>query len=81
MRSKMKWIAWLPAAALLTSCASNDSPSASQAAANRSALYDPPTVTLRPGGLYEFLEGTLVGTGQRFHSDYSYRRAIIIGAK
>jgi hypothetical protein len=45
---------------------------------NRSALYDPPTVTLIEGAEYQFKEGIFVGSGQKFHSDYSYRRAIII---
>jgi hypothetical protein len=30
---------------------------------------------------YTFAEGTLMGRGQRFHNDYSYRRAVIIGEK
>ena len=46
---------------------------------NESALYDPPTVTLIDGQFYQFQEGILPGRGQKFHSDYSYRRAIIIG--
>ena len=49
--------------------------------ANASALYDPPTVTLKPSTTYDFAEGALKGNGQKFHSDYSYRRAIIIGNK
>lgn len=46
---------------------------------NESALLDPPTVTLLEGVEYQFKEGKLKGRGQKFHSDYSYRRAIIIG--
>lgn len=46
---------------------------------NESALFDPPTVTLIDGQDYEFKEGHLEGRDQKFHSDYSYRRAIIIG--
>jgi hypothetical protein len=46
---------------------------------NESALLDPPTVTLVDGVTYQFVEGQLKGRGQKFHSDYSYRRAIIIG--
>ena len=46
---------------------------------NKSALYDPPTVTLIPGEEYQFAEGTLEGSGQRYHSQYSYQRALIIG--
>ena len=68
-------IALLPTVALLQSCVWN----ASQNALNESAMYDPPTVTLIEGFKYPFVEGTLMGRGQKFHSDYSYRRAIIIG--
>lgn len=46
---------------------------------NESALLDPPTVTLIDGKIYHFEEGQLKGRSQKFHSDYSYRRAIIIG--
>ena len=67
---------WLPTAALLQSCVWNDS----QNDLNERALYDPPTVTLIEGFKYPFVEGTLVGRkNHRWHSDYSYRRAIIIG--
>ena len=65
---------------LLTNCSWNELPNASSA--NASALYDPPTVTLKEGVLYSFKEGTLVGRKDHtFHSDYSYRRAVIIGGK
>jgi hypothetical protein len=37
-------------------------------------------VTLVQGKSYQFKEGTLAGRGQKFHSDYSYRRAVIIGS-
>jgi len=66
-------------ALLLTSCGSSGLPSA--ASANRSALYDPPTVTMVDGTVYSFKEGYLTGAGQKWHSDYSYRRAVIIGSK
>ena len=79
MPTKMKWTLSLLMAALLPSCASNGSTSASNASANHSALYDPPTVSLRPGVIYPFAEGQMLGSGQKFHSDYSYRRAVIIG--
>jgi hypothetical protein len=36
-------------------------------------------VTLVQGKVYQFKEGTLAGRGQKFHSDYSYRKAVIIG--
>lgn len=44
-------------------------------------MYDPPHVSLIKGVKYQFVEGTLIGNGQRFHSEYSYRRAVIIGDK
>ena len=76
----MKWMTLLPMVALLQSCGlsglRNDS------SANSSALYDPPTITLIEGETYPFCEGSLVGReDHKFHSDYSYRRAIIIGGK
>lgn len=77
MNWKMRLISWLLMVVLLPSCGSNvwrrDS------ALNESALLDPPTVTLIEGVRYQFNEGQLEGRGQKFHSDYSYRRAIIIG--
>ena len=65
--------------ALLPSCGLNGWGNASQESANNSALFDPPHVTLLPNKVYQFQEGTLSGRGQKFHSDYSYRRALIIG--
>jgi hypothetical protein len=50
-------------------------------ASNESALYDPVTVTLKPSVRYQFVEGALEGRGQKFHSQYSYERAVIIGNK
>jgi len=39
-------------------------------------------VTLIEGQSYQFKEGVLVGRkDHKFHSDYSYRRAVIIGDK
>lgn len=64
-------------ALLLPSCALRDL--AGDSKLNESALYDPPTVTLIKGYDYPFKEGNLMGRGQKFHSDFSYRRAIIIG--
>ena len=70
----------LPLVTLIASCSWNGSPSASTA--NESALYDPPTITLNEGQTYQFKEGVLVGRkNHKFHSDYSYRRAVIIGEK
>ena len=42
-------------------------------------MYDPPTVTLIEGTRYYFKEGYVDGRDQKFHSDYSYQRALIIG--
>ena len=77
----MKWIPWLLVVMLLQSCGLSGWVNESNASANRSALYDPPTVTLRKDQLYQFEEGQFLGNLQKFHSDYSYRRAIIIGSK
>jgi hypothetical protein len=76
MNWKMKLTTSLLTALLLPSCVSKGYLDAT--ALNRSALYDPPTVTLIEGFEYQFKEGIFVGSGQKFHSDYSYRRAIII---
>ena len=75
MTWKILLMIWLPTAVLLQSCVLKGS----RNALNESALYDPPTVTLIDGVTYPFAEGTLQGRGQKFHSDYSYRRAVIIG--
>ena len=77
MTLKMKWIVLLLMVALLPSCALNDL--VGDSALNESAIYDPPTITLIKGYDYPFKEGNLMGRGQKFHSDFSYRRAIIIG--
>ena len=67
---------WLPTAVLLQSCALKDS----RKGLNESALYDPPTLTLIEGREYFFVEGRLVGRkNHKWHSDFSYRRAIVIG--
>ena len=77
MALKMKLTASLLMVALLPSCVLNDL--VGDSALNESAIYDPPTVTLIQGYDYPFKEGNLMGRGQKFHSDFSYRRAIIIG--
>lgn len=73
----MRLISLLLMVALLPSCALNDL--VGDSSLNESAIYDPPTITLIKGYNYLFKEGNLMGRGQKFHSDYSYRRAIIIG--
>lgn len=77
MTLKMKLIVLLAMVVLLPSCVLNDL--AGDSALNESAIYDPPTITLIKGYDYPFKEGNLMGRGQKFHSDFSYRRAIIIG--
>jgi len=74
----MKLIDWLLTAVLLLSCVSCASHKGSDEAANLSALYDPPTVTMLPSVQYRFKEGMIEGRGQKFHSDYSYRQNIIL---
>jgi hypothetical protein len=59
----------------LVSCVSNGSRKDSI----ESALHDPDHITLKPSIKYYFVEGQLEGRGQKFHSQYSYQRAIIIG--
>ena len=73
----MKLISSLLLVLLLPSCKLNDL--VGDSSLNESAIYDPPTVTLIKGYDYPFKEGNLMGRGQMFHSDFAYRRAIIIG--
>ena len=77
MTLKIKLISSLLLVLLLPSCGLNDL--VGDSALNESAIYDPPTITLIKGYDYPFKEGNLMGRGQKFHSDYSYRRAIIVG--
>ncbi len=77
MISKMKLISSLLLVLLLPSCKLKDL--VGDSSLNESAIYDPPTITLIKGYDYPFKEGNLMGRGQKFHSDYSYRRAIIVG--
>lgn len=82
MPSKMKRLALLTLALPLTCCGLKSSPPVLNARKiNDSALYDPPTVHLIDGEVYHFKEGSITGTGQAFHSHYSYMRAVIIGSK
>ena len=79
MTLKTRSTALLLTALLLPSCGWNGW--RKDSSVNKSALYDPPHVTLVPGMKYQFLEGQFIGDGRKFHSDYSYRRAVIIGGK
>jgi hypothetical protein len=73
----MNWIGSLLLVMALASCGLNGSRNAS----NESALYDPDHVTLKKGVYYSFEEGVLMGRLQKFHSQYSYQRAVIVGGK
>ncbi len=64
---------------LLPSCGWSGWRSERNATLNDSALLDPVTITMLPSIRYQFKEGVVVGRGQKFHSDYSYQRAVIIG--
>ena len=77
MNWKIKLISLLLMVVLLPSCKLRDL--VGDSSLNESAIYDPPTITLIKGYDYPFKEGNLMGRGQKFHSDFSYRRAIIIG--
>ena len=77
MTWKIKLISLLLMVPLLPSCNLRDL--AGDSRLNESAIYAPPTITLIKGYDYPFVEGNLMGRGQKFHSDFSYRRAIIIG--
>ena len=80
MRLKMKLMSLPVMALLLQSCGLKDW--ARDSVVNDSALYDPPTITLIEGQQYNFVEGVLTGRKKhKFHSDYSYLRAITIGNK
>lgn len=75
----MKFATLALLAILLQSCYSKPLPGEKLEQLNNSALYDPPTVTLIKGQSYHFEEGIVGGVGQKFHSDYSYLRALTIG--
>ena len=78
MTSKMKLtLLLLPLLTLQVSCVSKGSWRANRDTLNNSALYDPMEIHLIKGKTYQFEEGTLVGRGQKFHSDYSFREMLI----
>lgn len=83
MKSTLSNFAWMSAllvVSLTTSSCSSGSPNSATAKLNSSALYAPPTVTLLPRVPYQFKEGILtLDQPQRYHSDYSYRLAGIVG--
>jgi len=66
---------------LLANCGWNGWRKDSNERLNNSQLYTPETVTLIEGQKYIFQEGVLTGRGgEKYHNDYSYRRAVIIGS-
>jgi hypothetical protein len=67
-------------AVLLANCGWNGWRKDSNEKLNNSQLYTPETVTLLEGQTYIFKEGVLIGRGEKYHNDYSYRRAVIIGS-
>lgn len=76
---RTRYLNLLPVALLLTSCGWKSSARDRTDSINSSALYDPPSVTLKKGEQYQFEEGVLTGRGQKFFSEYRYLRAITIG--
>ena len=67
-------------ALLLTSCGLKSSQNEETESVNRSALYDPPTVTLKKGESYQFVEGVYTPENDAvFYSKYQYLRALTIG--
>jgi hypothetical protein len=74
----MKFISALMMVLLLPSCGSNVLRVGEKESYEQSTLYDPPTIHLLPHVQYQFKEGKLMGRGQKFHSDASYRDAAIL---
>jgi len=78
MKLKMKLIGLIAVIlTLLPSCVSNDSWKGNRDSLNNSALYDPPQIHLIKGREYRFEEGVLMGRGQAFHSDASFKSMIV----
>jgi hypothetical protein len=79
--TKMNWIAWAglwSATLLLTpSCRSFGYVKESSVRSNRAALVSPRWVTLKPGEVYNFSEGMMIGEGQVYMSSYQFRRLLI----
>jgi len=70
----------LPMVLLLPSCGWKGPASSTNASANYSAAYVPPTLTLLPHVPCRFKEMTVEVTEEtRVHSDYAFRQAVIIG--
>ena len=79
MKSKMKFGFLAALVMLFPSCAWMPWVKGKDESLNVSALYDPHAVTLLDGVTYQFKEGKLDGRGQKFHSEFSYQQALVIG--
>ncbi len=76
IESKLYWTSIL---LMLISGLPSCQTASSAAALNRSALHDPPMITLAKGTLYHFSSGDVTGDGQTYHSDYTYQLAFLLG--
>ena len=77
---KTKYLSWLVLALLLTSCGWSPSQRERDESIDKSALYDPPVLTLMKGKPYETKEGIYTPKKDAmFYSKYRYLRAITIG--
>jgi hypothetical protein len=74
----MKYTIALMMVVLLPNCGSSVLKLGDKESYEQSSLYDPPTIHLKLGQIYQFEEGQLEGRGQKFHSDASYRDAVIL---
>jgi outer membrane biogenesis lipoprotein LolB len=80
IKSAMSYCLVVLLALLLTSCGLKSSQNEENESINRSALYDPPVVTLRKGEAYQFAEGVYTPKEDaKFYSKYQYLRALTIG--
>jgi hypothetical protein len=80
IKSKMIYLTMVSVALQLPSCGLRSSQSEENVSINRSALYDPPVVTLSKGESYQFAEGVYTPEEDaQFYSKYQYLRALTIG--
>jgi len=80
IKSAMRYFHLVLLALPLTSCVLKSSQNEENELINRSALYDPPVVTLRMGESYQFDEGVYTPKEDaQFYSKYQYLRALTIG--
>jgi len=77
---KTRYLSWLPAALLLTNCGWSPSQKEENELIDKSALFEPPVLTLMKGKPYETKEGIYTPKKDAmFYSKYRYLRAITIG--